>query len=89
MFWNYEAEWFHIFVDLTHYRFYSHNNSLNSIEVYSTKLLCDIWIISLYEILNEFFNCRVLILLSIISKDVLKHNLLDIFYKLIMIEQFK
>jgi hypothetical protein len=89
MFWNYEAEWFHVFIDLiNHYRFDTDNNSLNGIEVYSTKLLCDIWIISYYELLHELFNCRVLIFTRV-SKNVVKHNLLDILNNLFMIDKLK
>jgi hypothetical protein len=60
MFRNNEAERLHVFVELNHYTFDSYDNPLDSLEVHSTKILRNNWIISNYKLLHEFLYSGVL-----------------------------
>jgi hypothetical protein len=77
MFWHFEAERLHVFVELNHYTFNAYYNPLNGLEVHSTKFLRDIWIISLYEPLDEFLHSGMLVF-SWVSEDILKNKVLDV-----------
>ena len=61
MFRHYKAEGFHVFVELSHDAFDAYDNPLDGLEVHSTKLLRDIWIISNYELLNKFLHSSMLV----------------------------
>ena len=75
MFWNYKAKRLHVFVELSYYPVDTYENSLDGFEVHSTKLLRNIWIISVYELLDEFLHISLLVFLWV-SEDVLKDKIL-------------
>ena len=70
LFWHFEAERLHVFIEFKHYSFNSCCDPLNGLEVHSTKLLSDIWIISLFKLLYEFLHSGMLIS-PLVSEDVL------------------
>jgi len=70
LFWNFEAERLHVFIEFSHYPFNASCNPLYGLEVHSTKLLSDIWIISLFKLLYEFLHSSMLIF-PLVSEDIL------------------
>jgi hypothetical protein len=65
LFWNFEVEEFHVFVNISHYTFDALENFLNDHVVHSTKLLSEIRIISVNKLLDKFFHSCMLISASI------------------------
>ena len=70
MLWHFEAERLHVFIELNHYPFNAYYNPLNGLEVHSTKHMRDIWIISLFKLLDEFLHSGMLVF-PWISEDIL------------------
>ena len=77
MFWHSEAERLHVIIELINYPFDTHDDPLDGLEVHGTKLLRDIRIISLYQLLDEFLHSGVLVL-PWVSEDILKNEALDV-----------